>query len=169
MKLRELTEPYIAADRTADVERARIRAQIATRERQIERLGKKYDRIPCVSWIDELVKPIADELLLLLPDCDAYEILGPLGICATVSIHFRWNGTDIQADREKYFRTLKSITFVPGDLRTGELRWRDYSKDSGEFSVNTIGEVNGMNHPDIPIDPDSDIAALLAIVNRPRE
>lgn len=159
MKLREISEPYISNLEAYRAEDERI-------DKQIERLKRKKNKLVHPFWIDQLVKPIAEFLLPLLPGYDRYEILGPFGICCETAIHFIAEGTDHKADREEFFNRLKSITFTPGDLAKGELSYRNYSVDTGEFAKGTLGAINGMNHPDTLIDPDFDLTELLVIINR---
>jgi hypothetical protein len=164
MKLREISEPYASNLQTYQTEKERI-------EKQIERLNRKKDRLIYPSWIDQLIKPIAEFILPLLPGYDKYEILGPFGLCNEIGIHFIAEGTSYgnrnnSGSGEEYWDKLKSITFTPGDLDKGELMYRNYNIDTGMFGKGSIGEMNGMNHPDTVIDANSDLRELLEIINR---
>jgi len=132
-------------------------------EEQIEILNSKLGKLEHPSWIKEIIEPIAKELNKFLPNFH-YEILGPFGICAEVAIHFYKNGT---TDKNRFKRgNCKSITFRPRDLMGPEnaLAVKDYSKNTKEFLKDTIGEMNGMNYPDIIISDNMDIEALLKLV-----
>lgn len=138
-----------------------IRARIKQREKQIERLKKKLDKSPF--WGESLIKPIAEELVKHFPD-RYYDILGPFGMTAEISIHFYRIGVD---DKQKFDGdNCISITFRPEDLDKGELRIADCKTNTGEFREGTIGEMNGMNHPTIPLSPDTTIEELLKWVGR---
>lgn len=155
--LGDLVKPYIEQQQV----RSRIRARIEQREKQIERLNTKLKKLPF--WKDALIKPIAEELGKHFPD-RRYEILGPFGLSCEVGLHLYRIGVD-----EKHLfdgDNCKSITFRPGDLEKGELRIVDYKTNTGEFRKDTLGEVNGMNHPEIPLSPDTTIEELLKWVGR---
>jgi len=148
----ELSKPYL------DIRLAshRIRARIEEREKQIERLNKKLEKLPF--WKDGLIKPIAEELIKHFPD-RYYEILGPFGLTSEISIHFYRIGVN----EKQLFDgdNCISITFRPGELDKGELRIADRKTNTGEFREGTLGEMNGMNHPEIPLSPDTTIEELL--------
>ena len=56
-------------------------------------------------------------------------------------------------------RNLRSITFIPVNLDGEEaIAVRDYRNDTREFNRNTIGEMNGMNHPTVHIPKGADVA-----------
>jgi len=131
MTLKTLSGKYSREEAMYREENERIETKIAERENQIERLKKKQERLWKTRpfWIDYLVKPVADYLLTYLPG-RRYEILGPFGLGAVVSIHFY----KLSATKENQFENdnCKSITFVPGDLGRGELRIRNHDEDTGE-------------------------------------
>lgn len=155
--LNNLAEPYLKQQQ----EEAGIEARIEQREKQIERLKKKLKKLPF--WTDALIKPIAEELVKHFPD-RRYEILGPCGLSSETAIHFYRIGVNephlFDGDN------CISITFRPGDLEKGELRIVDPKTNTGEFREGTLGAVNGMNHPTIPLSPDTTIDELLKWVGR---
>lgn len=155
--LGDLAEPYI----TQQQKKAGIKARIEQREKQIERLKKKLDKLP--GWTDALLKPIAEELIKQFPD-RYYDILGPFGLSSETAIHFYRIGVD---EKHKFDGdNCISITFRPGNLENGELRLVDHKTNTGEFREGTLGEMNGMNHPTIPLSPDTTIEELLKWVGR---
>lgn len=128
-----------------------------------ERIKKLRVKQVYPSWINYLVKPL---LRLLLPYMAArgfnrYELLGPFGITHSMSIHFFKKGVKKKGIYDVP-GAIQSITFVPG--QGAELRIKDESKNTGEFSPSSIGAVNGMNHPDIPITEDTTLAEVLKYV-----
>jgi hypothetical protein len=159
MKLLEISEGYSSRLLKYRAERDRI-------EKQIDRLERKRYKLTQPYWVEELVKPIANFLLPLLPGYDRYDILGPHGICCEVGVHFMAEGTSREIDPNEYFRRTKSIVFVPGELDKGELYWRNYDIEIKVCPPGSLGDMNGMNHPDTLIDPNSDLTELLDIINR---
>ncbi len=116
-------------------------------ETEIKELQGKLERLNCPSWIDEIIKPIA-ELLVKKMKNRYYEILGPFGMCSTTSIHFYINGNKNQLEN------CRSINFRPVDLEIGKIEIVDYDNNTNEYKKGTIGEVNGMNYRTIPM-PDT--------------
>lgn len=152
-----LTMPYLKQRQKEN----EIRTKIEQREKQIERLKKKLDKLPF--WQDALIKPIAEELIKQYTD-RYYEILGPFGLSSETSIHFYRIGVD---EKHKFDGdNCISITFRPGNLEKGELRLVDHKKNTGEFREGTLGALNGMNYPTIPLSPDTTIEELLKWVGR---
>lgn len=115
---------------------------------EIARLEAEKKALQCPRWTDVLVKPIARLLIKEFPD-RYYEILGPFGLQASTAIHFYRKGVSAKEQFER--DNCISINFVPGDLNKGELFIQDTATDTGRYSYNTIGELNGMNHPNLPM------------------
>ena len=137
----------------------RIRDRTELREKQIERLNNKLKKLPF--WKDSLIKPIAEELIKHMPD-RCYEILGPFGLSCETPNHIYRIGVD---DKHKFEGdNCISITFRPGDLDKGELRIVDHEKNTGHYAKGTLGEVNGLNHPDTPLSPETTVEELLRMV-----
>lgn len=134
-----------------------LEAQINKKNKQIKKLFEKKYSTHMPHWKEHYIKPLADELIKHFPDYH-YEILGPFGLCSETVIHFRKNGTP----EDNYERpNFHSISFTVGDLSIGGFSIRDYSKNTGKFIEGTIGELNGMNHPSIPIPDNADIEWFL--------
>ena len=134
----------------------RLSDLINAHQSRIHKLNVKQDKLNKTApfWKDYLIKPIAEAMLPLLPGRH-FELLGPFGIGARVSIHFYRDGV---TDEDKWRdENCLSITFEPGDLQKGELQVVDHLTNTGTFNHGTIGEINGFNHPcvDIPEDADS--------------
>jgi len=126
-----------------DRERDRLRGQIEEGKAQL-------DKLECPFWIDEILRPIAEHLLEQPEFADrTYDVLGPFGIGSRASIHLYKKGVP----KELKFKdeNCVSITFEPGNLQAGELRIVDYSRNLQRFAPGTIGELNGFNHPTIPM------------------
>lgn len=184
MRLKDIIQPYIDKEAVWKAEGAKLQSSIDKRTQQLERLkkGEAKHWLNSPRWIDLIINPIGEALLPYLPGYDRFEILGPFGICCEVSIFFIKQGTieaetphanchcyeciEAMLDRAEYMKGIASITFVSGDLSRGELYWLDYSKNSGEYASGTIGEMNGLNYSNIPIDPEADITELISILKR---
>ena len=159
MNFDQLAKEYVKKHNSYTAERDKINNRIEQRNQQIKRLKKKLHNLEHPSWIDELVKPIAEAMVKKMPD-RYYDILGPFGICSATSIHFYKSGVE----RSKRLDNCKSITFRPADLENGKITIVDYSQDTGQFRKGTIGEINGMNYPEIPLK--RSIVKLLAFMNK---
>lgn len=119
-------------------------------KRCAERAQKSLDKQKYPHYIQGLLQPLAERLMSkFFPDRDI-EFLGPFGLCNEVSIWFVRKGIS-EKDKLVGDNTL-SITFIPFHFdRDFELRVRNTDIDTGKFDKNTIGAMNGMNHPDIKI------------------
>ena len=152
MEIKDLIQSYIDINRDYHSKRDKI-------EKQIERLEKKLRKLEHPFWINEIIIPIAEEMLKEMLD-RRYEILGPFGLTCETAIHFY----KIDSTRENELDDCKSITFRPTNLEEGKVSLVDYTKDTQRYSVGTMGEVNGMNYPTIPIK--NTIAELIEFMDR---
>ena len=150
MKLRKIIDEYVVKNEEYEAKEGEYQALVEKREKQLEwakkRQSKFGDKYP--SWVENLIEPIAKEMVKQMPD-RYYKILGPFGLSAETSIHFYKKGIPEKETFEN--DNCISITFVPRDLSKGELLLRDYSIDTHTYSEGSMGEMNGMNHPDLPI------------------
>lgn len=161
ISIKQLSQEYIRKHNHYVSERNKIDNRIEQREKQIKRLEKKQHSLSLPSWIEEILEPIAKAMIRKMPD-RYYDILGPFGMCCTTSIHFYKSGVGSKQlfDGDN----CRSITFRPKNLDVGEVVLVDYNQDTGRYAKGTMGEVNGMNHPELPI-KDS-INELMKFMNR---
>ena len=117
---------------------------VEKREKQLTWAKKRRSNLNYPSWVDELLKPIAEEMVKQMPD-RYYEILGPFGMDANTSIFFYRKETPGSLVGDNCL----SITFSPGNLDIGELRLKDYLTNTHRYSQGTMGEMNGMNYPTV--------------------
>ena len=115
-----------------------LSARIDRRERQITQLKAQLDNLEWVSWVDGLIKPIAEELSKHFPDRQC-EVTEPFGISGNVSIYLTKKGA-----------ACLSITFRPIFLNVGGLRVVDYTKPA-----------QNLNYPVIPMPEDAGIEWVL--------
>ncbi len=156
MKLSKLSDDYVAQYNLYRAESDRLEARIEKRKKQITRLEAKKQRLMLPSWISLIVEEIAKELIKSM-SARCYQILGPFGFGATTSIHF-------YKDETESLEGCRSITFSPGNIDKGELSRVDHSINTKQFEEGSFGERNGLNHPSIPILPETEIADLAQFV-----
>jgi len=167
MNVKDISNKYSELYSEHKTKQDKLRNSIHRKEAQLERLNNRELKLIFPSWVDNLLQPIATELGKHLPDYRA-EILGPFGICCETSIHFYKKGLtkeELWRDEHRRDGSIKSITFIPGDLSEGQISIRDEKTDTHRFSPGTIGALNGMNHPSINIPEDATIEWLLAYVS----
>ncbi len=152
MKLSKLSDDYVAQYNSYQEEHNRLNARIEKRKNQIIRLEAKRERLKHPSWINLIVEEIAKELIKFMPG-RCYDILGPFGIPANTAIHF-------YKDETRSMEGCRSINFRPGDLNRGELHRVDYSRNTNQYGRGSLGELNGLNYPSIPISPETEIVDL---------
>ncbi len=173
MEPREVLTRYAESYRRERETIKAIEAKIEKREKQVERLKAKREKAwkSSPSWINETINPIAEAMLEHLPG-RYYEILGPFGLGARVSIHFYKEGITEDTPWEERFTgdNCLSITFEPCDLTSGDIRLVDEKTDTGKFARNTLGEVNGFNHPRMPMPRSTQgLISFLMKQNKPEE
>jgi hypothetical protein len=124
------------------------------------KLDRPFDKP--VSWIEEIIRPLAEELTKQAPDRD-WSIIGPQGLAARVHVQFIRKGLTGYTRFEK--DNCLSVTFEPGDLNKGEVLLVDYETYTEKFPKGTIGEINGFNFPTIacPDSPDEIFAHMIAL------
>jgi len=126
-----------------------LQKKVKATQKRLDNLNTKYNTMPYPHWLDYYLHPIAEALTDEFPNSH-YELGGPFGLDCETSISL-YEGKKL----------LAFLQFVPGNLDEGEIFLRDYSVDTHRFGSGTIGEVNGMNHPSIPIPIDADISWFL--------
>lgn len=125
---------------------------------EINRLELKKKELSKVSYIEEAIKPLAKALNRYIKK-DHFEIMGPFGLGCHISIYF-YDGEDLMKDKKS-----KGITISPHNLfEDGSIQVIDDLKDDGSYAKGTIGAVNGLNHPIIPISAKTPIKNLLQYV-----
>ena len=166
MKIKIFTTTYKQGYYSYRKESDRIQALIDKKKEQIVRLEKKRNKLDHPSWIETIIEPIAKELIRHFPRRH-YDVLGPLGLCARTSIHFYKNG--VPDNKKCEGDNCLSITFTPDGLHEEcqtTLSVTDYSKNTGRYPVGSIGEINGMNYPRIPIDDNLEVEELLKYIDK---
>ena len=163
MKLQTIQRAYIKKHSAFCTEQKCLRDQLDELDKRKEAVKNQLQKLDGPWWGDEIIKRIARQLIKQMPD-RRFEILGPLGLGATTSIHFYkkgLKGNELFSNRDN----CRSITFRPRDLDNGEIVIVDENTDTKKHPVNSIGEMSGFNHPEIEIDVDIDVSELMKYVN----
>ena len=128
---------------------ALLRARIERATKQLNKLQKNYKH-----FSKTFIEPLAKVLQTYFPEYDKFEILGPFGLRNSVSIHFfKRSKSDLienfgsEIGYQSYFErsNLISITFVSGDIKSGEFFYETGNKDYS-CPQNSIGAINGFNN-----------------------
>lgn len=138
------SQRYVEARKAASELRLKHAAKVDELRRRLLRLeaiAPSYGP----SWVDALLGPIVSGLTARFPTY-RFEILGPFGLGAHTPIHMSPIDSDPSA-----FNTVANITFVPDDLDHGIIKLLDTSCDLGCYAPGTLREMNGLNHPCIPL------------------
>ena len=106
-------------------------------------------------WTNLVIRPLVSELQNIFPTA-IFEIGRPFGLAGAITLTMSRKGVN-QIGKLKGM-DCKTITFMPTD---DTLSVRDYGQDTGEYPPGSIGYLNGMNHPMIPIPMDKPIQFLL--------
>jgi len=129
----------------------RIEAAIAKTELEMSQLSA-----PSVK--EDLIDPLVEVLVSVLPDYAGVEVMGPIGIQGAWTITFAQDGSSY-ADKlaGKNCRSITLITKM-GGVGFGI---RDYGTDAKEYAPGTIGYASGMNHPVVPVPENATVNWLL--------
>lgn len=155
---------FIAERAAYKIAEGALKVKIEKTRAQLKRLEERRHNLYHPSWIDSLVKPIAEAMVKHFPD-RTFEILGPCGMSSETAIHFYKKGI-VRKDQFKGDNCI-SITFRPGtDLP--DLTVVDELTDTKRYKPGSIAEMNGMNYLAFPIQ--DDIKWLLSfMLRKPKE
>jgi hypothetical protein len=126
-----------------------------TAQRTVDRCYKHIGVTTTVQHVAQLLQPH-------FPQYKLY-VLGPFGLGSRVSIHANKPTVTGAAS------TVASLDFRPDN--NGRLRLVDYSRQTREYAPNSVGELNGLNFPEVDL-PETieELAALLqAKINENKE
>lgn len=151
MNLKDLNEMYIKRIQSYLSRQDKIRLQIEALKIEMEKMGyPRFDNI-----FAPLFKNIQQEL-----QADGYQVYGPFGIYNQRTVYWlKDNKKNITIDGN----VLGSLVFV-SDTNGWKLRNEDV--DTGQFTEGTIGEMNGMNHPEMNITDEMDMEWLLNYIKK---
>ena len=165
--LQTILDEYRRKNETWEKERDYLRNRIAMREKQIERLERRehlnWSNVPSIiaeiikPICAEIIKPICDEIVKHYPGVHYKDDIMAFGICSRKPVGF------YEDDGNKLFAWIEftnQIKYEDDDytkVKSVKLFVTDIYTDTGRFGYGTIGEMNGMNHPSIPVPDDADI------------
>lgn len=143
-------------------EENRICEKILLRERQLQRLEHSRKKLSesHPKWTELLLQPIIRKIQLKLPDwiCED-DAFSPRGLGARVSVFFIRK--DAPPGQDKYLaRNSIYITFLPGNLYTGELLY-ETGETTTAYQMGTLGEINGFNQVTKPVDSIEELTEFL--------
>lgn len=147
MEIAEIKKSYQRKQKLYKTKQDNVREEIKKAEAKVEELKEKDRKMTYPHFIENYIKPIAEELLKHFKGRH-YEILGPFGLTCETAIHFYKDGVT----RENMFDgdNCISVDFRPiHDDGDSDLVLVNHLKNSGNFKPGTIGEVNGMNFPEV--------------------
>ncbi len=131
-------------------------AEFRRMQEKYKRLQEKYRlkeaKLKYPHWKENVLRPLGEELMLHFPD-STLSVSGPFGMDCETSISLTGKNKEC----------LAFLQFVPthdSNLPI-TLHLRDYSVDTKRFPPDSIGEMNGDNHPSIPIPTDVTIKWFL--------
>lgn len=166
--LKEIKGKYIQESSNAKLLENELEEKISKKKEKIKKLNddvkklveKKWD-IQSPSWIDSLLKPMAEVLSKELNL--KYDIYGPFGMRAQTTIYFM---EDLAVSITE--QDVKSITIIPGKLSEAELFYETGKLKPGvPANSNHINDPNGFNKEILPL-PEN-IEDILTIINTKKE
>ena len=101
----------------------------------VQKLNEKKENLNYPNWIDDLVKPLAEELKIKL-NAYCYEIFGPFGLRSETSIYLYTR--EPKNHEESYHVPFYTISLLPRDLKNGVLYY-DTGEEKGGYEENSIG------------------------------
>lgn len=152
MTLKEITEPFVNTLANYKNERDKIDAKIELRKQQINRLETKQNKLIMPYWVDEIMKPLADQIMKSYEGFE-YDLSGPFGICSKIHLCIQKNES-----------IHRYIIFQPGNIEWGELYIVNHAVNTGKFPQGSIGALNGMNNPSTEIPIDSTIEQIVEMI-----
>ncbi len=120
----------------------KIQLSMDTKEKQINRLRTKRDKLVNTNWWgDSLIRPIMEMVKLKFPDVvwDDKRLV-PMGLRCVVHV---FGSVDNNC--------VAYIAFTPGNLNKGILNY-DTGKKTGNYQSNSIGDLNGFDNITKPIE-----------------
>ena len=164
-KLTDITSAYLKKKELYDRQHETLTKRIESSRSNIERIQAtmtkaelQLSQLSAPSVKDDLVEPLAKELLKLLPGCAGYEVIGPVGVQQAITISFAAKGA---TDEQRLSgENCRSVTFIT-KTESGGIGVRDYSKSLDQYKPGSIGYASGLNHPVLPVPEDATVKWLL--------
>ena len=149
MELTDIIQRYINDSMFYLEQKRKLEQKVEQKKAQILRLEKRIDKLKYPSWVDNILEPIAEAMLWVMEGWEYYDIMGPFGITSETSIYFYREG--VPEENKCDSNNFLAIHFRPLDIFAAEIVLVDCTKNTQIYTENTIDEINGMNHPTIPL------------------
>ena len=169
--LQEIYNGYLAVE----LEKRKIAEKICDKERSIRRLEKQIKKLEhkrySDGWVKCLVEPLAKVLTPLL-GCEKYEIYGPFGLRAYVSIHFEKPNAKNEYDCYSLSLTCSCEynddnnykgEYCSSSMKSVSLNY-DTGKRTQEYPQGSIGWLNGFDVIEKPLP--NDINEIIKIIKK---
>jgi len=131
MKLGQFTAPCVSRYAT-------IKELEAQKDKIVEKLSRLYSAYPVNDMFKNLAAAIAKKI-----KAKGFSVYGPYGLGSRSCLTFKMRGT-----RER------SVTVSAGNLMgDGSFNVIDLKTNTKTYPPNSLGEINGLNHPPIVVSP----------------
>jgi len=147
MEIEEIKKSYQRKQKLYRTKQDNLREEIEKAEAKVEELKEKDRKMNYPHFIDNYIKPLADELIKHFK-CRTYDILGPFGLTNETAIHFYKKGVS----KEKMFDVDNciSVDFRPA-YKTFDLVVVNNLSDTKQYPEGSIGNLNGSNQTTLPM------------------
>lgn len=149
MEIEEIKKSYQRKQKLYRTKQDNIREEIQKAEEKVRELEEKDRKMTYPHSTNNYIKPLAEELLKHFKG-RYYKILGPFGLTCETAIHLHKDGVE----KDKMFDgdNCISVDFRPAQKDgKADLVLVNNLINRGKFAPGSIGEMNGMNHPTIPM------------------
>lgn len=150
MEIAEIKKSYQRKQKLYRTKQDNIKKEIKEAEEKVKELEEKESKMTYPHFIDHYIKSLAEELLKHFKGRH-YKILGPFGLTCETAIHLYKDGVT----KENMFdgNNCISIDFRPNSNFDSDsepdLVLVNHLVNKKRFAPGTIGEVNGMNYPEV--------------------
>lgn len=149
MEISEIKKSYQRKQKLYGTKQDNLRKDIKKAEAKVKELEEKDRKMTYPHFIDNYIKPLAEELLKHFKG-RYYDTLGPFGLSNETAIHFYKNGVTNKNSCDG--NNCISIDFRPiNEDGEADLVLVNHLENTGDFRKGTIGEMNGMNYPVVPM------------------
>ena len=136
-------ESFVTQEKSLTERRQRQEEQVTKLQKSVEDLGIKIQTLEAPSFFDSVAEPIAKELEKMFPGTESQTLA--VGTAIVIGLRKGEEG--------------KSVTLVP--MEKGALGVRDYEKTTSKrFPKGSLEEIQGLNHPTVPIPEEADVRWL---------
>ena len=144
--LKKVQQNYVELKNDYEAKKESAEKKIVRLQKKINKLNNNYPY-----WTENLLLPILNEVKALTPQLTwDFKRLTPMGMRSAVFVF----GSD------KDGNTIVGLCFTPGDLDNGIVHI-DTGETEGNYSKNSIGNLNGFNNLTTPVESFDDIMNIV--------